>query len=176
MAYDVTTDTSGPLRWPKRCARCGSKDELQSAAVSIGEVRGARLRLSGGVEIDTRMCQFSYPVCTLHARGMGLAALLNRQTSVMKGVRAVIYLFGVLGLPNVLLLPLRLLGKASASPSGAAMPLGAMLLMLACTVMMLMLVWARRHQPVQGIRLRNKALTLRFRNEIYGRAFERANR
>ncbi len=117
------------------------------------------------------MTQLRYPVCTKHARGLGLAALVNRQTAVMKAVRGVIWFFGVLGLLPTLLLPLSLLrGQA-----GAQMPWSLVLMVVVPTLLMLVMIWARRAQPVRGIQRDGDDITLRFGNDDYGRAFERAN-
>ena len=56
------------------------------------------------------------------------------------------------------------------------MPLGALLLVCVPTLLLVGLLWARRAQPVQGVRRDGDDLTLRFTNEAYGVSFERANR
>ncbi len=161
---------SEPLRWPNRCARCGTKQGLQSASVAIGEVLNSRLKLTGGVEVQTRMTTLRYPVCAAHARGLGIAAIFNRQTAVMKGVRGVLWVLGLLGLvPTLFLLIALVQGKLDMSPAVLAMT-------VVPTLLMLGMVWARRAQPVQGIKRDGDEVTLRFTNADYGRAFERANR
>ena len=171
VSYPVTVNVAEPLRWPNRCARCGTKHDLASASLALGDVLNSRVRWSGAVEFETRMTQLRYPVCTKHARGLGLAALVNRQTAVMKAVRGVIWFFGVLGLLPTLLLPLGLLrGQA-----GAQMPWSLVLMVVVPTLLMLVMIWARRAQPVRGIQRDGDDITLRFGNDDYGRAFERAN-
>ena len=160
---------SRPLRWPNRCARCGTKQGLQSAGLSIGEVLGSRLKLTGGVEFETRMTTLGYPVCAAHARGLGLAALFNRQTVLMKGVRGVLWVFGVLGLLPTLFLPFTLM------QAHADKPLGLLAMTVVPTLLMFGMIWARRAQPVQGMKRDGDEVTLRFTNADYGRAFERAN-
>ena len=169
VSYQVQADLSAPLRWPNRCARCGAKHGLQSASLSIGEVLDSRLKLTGGVEFETRMTTLRYPVCAAHARGLGIAALFNRQTAVMKGVRGVLWVLGVLGILPTLTLPFTVMsGKTD-------MPLGMLAMIVVPTLLMLGMIWARRAQPVQGMKRDGDEVTLRFTNADYGRAFERAN-
>ena len=170
MSHTVCVDVSQPLRWPNRCARCGSKQGLHSASLAVGEVLDTRLKLTGAVEFQTRMTNLRYPVCAAHAKGLGLAALFNRQTAVMKGVRGFLWVFGVLGiLPTLQVIFLLLSGKGVTSWPVA-------LFSIVPTLLLIGMVWARRAQPVQGVKRDGDALTLRFSDPHYGVAFERANR
>ena len=170
MSHTVSVDVSQPLRWPNRCARCGENHGLQSASLLVGEVLDSRLKLNASIEYQTRTTTVKYPVCAKHAKGLGIAAIFNRQTAVMKGVRAFIWVFGVLGIVPSLFAPFSLLSGKS------TMPLGALLLVCVPTLLLVGLLWARRAQPVQGVRRDGDDLTLRFTNEAYGVSFERANR
>ena len=170
MSHTVCVDVSQPLRWPNRCARCGSKQGLQSASLAVGEVLDTRLKLTGAVEFQTRMTTLRYPVCAAHAKGLGIAALFNRQTAVMKLARGFVWVFGVLGfLPALMTIVNLVTGKGVLSPSLA-------LLSALPTLLLIGLLWARRAQPVQGVKRDGDDLYLRFSSEGYGVAFERANR
>lgn len=170
MSHTVCVDVSKPLRWPNRCARCGSKQGLQSASLAVGEVLDTRLKLTGAVEFQTRMTNLRYPVCAAHAKGLGLAAVFNRQTAVMKGVRGFVWVFGVLGFLPTLLLVFQFLSGKPVVAGGMA------LLCIVPTFLLIGMLWARRAQPVQGVKREGDDLTLRFSDALYGVSFERANR
>ena len=89
MSHTVCVDVSQPLRWPNRCARCGSKQGLQSASLAVGEVLDTRLKLTGAVEFQTRMTNLRYPVCAAHAKGLGLAlaAAVQRRGDAIRSTK-----------------------------------------------------------------------------------------
>ena len=166
----LTVDASQPLRWPNRCARCGSKENLQAVPVSGWEIVNTRLQLSGSVRVDTQKLTLHHPMCAQHARGVDIANGLTRNTLGLRLLRFFLWLYGpISGLGLLLGLTGTLLGRTSNLPPAM---LGLNVVAFLC---FLALLWAYRASAVRVSKVRGEDVTLWFSQASYAAAFKRGN-
>lgn len=173
MAVKITISDPPSIKWPARCSKSMTKDDLVWASATSGHVNSVRPTLTGTVNVDSTLVNIHFPVNSQHAKGLGLANLLTRSTLGFKIIRGFAYFFGALATPMLLIKLVSLfIGNFTSSSD---MPVAFFLMYLAGFILMLMIIWAYRKQPVRVIKSKEDAVTLKFQNEEYAKQFYAAN-
>lgn len=186
----VTTDPEHPVRWPKHCAECGTKEGLVSVSASVVDVKTVKpwMLLLGQHHSEHHTLTLGYPVCPTHARGLPLAHWLTQNGGVPRIVRGVVYFFILMMVLAVVMTTVSVLNKSgvSATPAAAkaaqvARPRewGSMLFSIATMLLpfagLAFIVRCYQKVPLRLTRLEDDAVTIRFRVNRFARAFERSN-
>jgi hypothetical protein len=174
MARKTSVDIEGQIIWPACCARCGAKDGLTSSRVSIGSVRSVGVA-PHGLSLNSTMATLSYPVCRVHAGGLGLAAIVTRRTGGFRFLRAFIYLLGFMGALMLLAMALRAVGLLPPMRNAAPPPFSLIAIQVAALVSTAYLVFAFRALPVRLIGQSKDTVTIRFSNDEFAERFDAQN-
>lgn len=182
----VTTDSAHPIRWPNRCAACGTKEHLRAASLRAGRTQSAKVNVAGGMGFENLVLQLDYPVCEKHIRGLDLGHWLVEKSLLPRLLRLFAYVIGPLALLGwglkLLLVGVdagAALGWWGQKSSSTSMRPDSPWIMQALSVLaggwLVLVVIATSRLPVRVLRLADDAVTLGFRNPKYAREFAKAN-
>ena len=178
----IALNEPGPLKWPQRCPRCGSTDDLVYLdSRVVRNNRGPQNRLSTlqslarirTIEYVQESFTLSVLMCRRHAYSNQTGGLLLGYGVPMKLLRASIYI----GLLCFVLFFHGALTGGSVVEKFRSVPVGALAFCAWGAIGVLALVWARRVASVRPVRLDPDydIAIMRFENEKYARDFKRMN-
>jgi len=174
MARNISVDIDGQISWPACCARCGKKEGLTSSSVSIGSVRSVGVA-PHGLSMNSTMATLSYPVCRIHAGGLGLAAIVTRRTGGFRFLRGFTYLLGFMGVPMLMVMLLRAVGVMAPLRNAAPPPFSLVALEVVAVAATIYLIFAFRSMPVRLVGQSSDTVTIRFSNDEFGQRFAAQN-
>lgn len=164
-----------PMRWPKACASCCSKEDVAGAKVRVGRIKSARPNLLGGWTIKSDVLYLTVPVCARHRMVNQLAHVLLEKSPLMLLIRGFSYMLGLGGALILLASLIRMDGAGLVKTYQDSPPFFWMF--MGGLVASVLFFWLKRQVGVRVVRLDPDldVLDLRFRDPRFAKAFKKAN-
>jgi hypothetical protein len=172
MAKKIEISTSEKIAWPASCAACRSKENLTLASATSGRVTSVSPSLTGAVKFESEILDISFPVCQRHSKGLNFANFMTRNTAGLKFLRVLIYFFGILSIPSVIMYPIKLIKP---SQTGMNISVEMILLNAAFLIALIVLIRSFMKLPIRIDKQTANSLALKFRNDLYAVDFVKLN-
>lgn len=151
------------LRWPNRCAKCGSTEQLK---LTTTKFRNTLLTSYLVVAvINTETLTLPYPICRSHSFATGLASFVMSTSAFAKIIRVLFYF--------IFLTTMFALVKGFMEHQ--LKPHRAIPILITLIVGMATIVWSRKWLPVRPTKLDEGILDLVFSNDEYAQEFVSLN-
>jgi hypothetical protein len=157
----IQTVLDDDLRWPNRCAKCGSSDQLILAKVKISKTVFTTYLIATVASTET--LTLSYPSCRAHAFATWLAGLVTSTRVLATMVRVLFYLFCLTVVFSWIFASMRYPLTLPPVP------------LLIVVVGMAGIIWSRKWLPVRLAKFDEGVLDLVFSDDRYAQEFVSLN-